>query len=269
MKPSVIYDCFTFFNELDILEIRLEELYNVVDRFVIAEATATHQREPKPLYFRDNLNRFQKYLHKISHIIVDFPEQLHPFAGHNEPAGEAYWALERFQRNKIIDILKTCCRRKDTIIISDVDEIPNAEVVKNYKFEDGIKSLEMDFYYYNLNCKSDEFWKEGKILNYDILQQIDPCGARYTQCESIKNGGWHFSYFGNTDHIAQKIKSFAHKEYNNDEVISLIEQRVNTGQDLFGRPDQPFKTVALQQNIPKYILNNIGKYKEIGFIKND
>lgn len=268
MKPAAIYDCFTFFNELDILEARFNELYDVVDRFVIAEATSTHQRQSKPLYFKENLHRFDKFLHKVSHIVVDFPEQLQPFAGHNEPAGEAYWALERFQRDKLMDVLKQSCRRNDTVIISDVDEIPRAEVVKNYKPSDGIKSLEQDFYYYNLNCKSDDFWKEGKILTFNLLEQVGgPCQARYQQCESIKNAGWHFSYFGNTEHIIQKVKSFAHREYNNEETMSHIEERIKEGKDLFGRLDQPFKTVELQKNLPQYILNNVSKYEEIGLIK--
>ncbi|HZX73462.1 MAG TPA: hypothetical protein VFE57_03515, partial [Cyclobacteriaceae bacterium] len=67
----MVVDCFTFFNELDLLEIRLNILNETVDRFVLVEATRTFQNNPKPLYFNENKKRFEAFLPKITHIIVD------------------------------------------------------------------------------------------------------------------------------------------------------------------------------------------------------
>ena len=66
----MIYDCFPFFNELDLLEIRLNELSGVVDRFVLSEAELTHNGDRKPLYFNEHKDRFAKFADKIIHIIV-------------------------------------------------------------------------------------------------------------------------------------------------------------------------------------------------------
>ena len=66
-----IWDCFTFFNELDILELRLRELAPVVDRFVIAEATKTFANEAKPVHFAENRARFAEFLPKIVHVVKD------------------------------------------------------------------------------------------------------------------------------------------------------------------------------------------------------
>lgn len=114
----MLYDCFTFFNELEILEIRLHELDRVVDRFVLVEATRTHSGEPKPLYYDENKRYFSRWKTKIIPIIVDdMPESDNP------------WTRERYQRDAIGRGLHQCSP-DDTILISDVDEIPAAQRVK-------------------------------------------------------------------------------------------------------------------------------------------
>jgi beta-1,4-mannosyl-glycoprotein beta-1,4-N-acetylglucosaminyltransferase len=113
----MIYDCFTFFNEYTQLEIRLSELYSVVDKFVIVEATTTFSGEKKPLYFQQNKEKFNAYSNKIIHVVVnDMPK----------PLNGDRWPVEEFQRNCIIRGLSNCTD-KDIILISDVDEIPSKE----------------------------------------------------------------------------------------------------------------------------------------------
>src|SRR4051812_5983866 len=95
----MIYDCFTFFNELDLLEIRLNELDPVVDKFVLVEATKTHQGKEKPLYFTMNKSRYEKFLPKIIHVVVDtYPDY----------EGQSAWLLEHHQRNMIMKGLEGC-----------------------------------------------------------------------------------------------------------------------------------------------------------------
>ena len=113
----MIYDCFTFFNELDLLEIRLNVLNDVVDRFVLVEATKTHSGKDKPLYFNDNKERYKAFQHKVIHVIVD-----------DYPPFVTAWTYENHQRNAILRGL-TQANPDDAIMISDLDEIPRPDLV--------------------------------------------------------------------------------------------------------------------------------------------
>jgi beta-1,4-mannosyl-glycoprotein beta-1,4-N-acetylglucosaminyltransferase len=110
-----VYDCFTFFNELDLLELRLTELSGLVDRFVIVESTLTHMGAPKPLYYADNKERFAAFRDRIIHIVVD---DMPDAAAEKDP-----WVREVGQRNAIARGLSGA-RPSDRIIVSDLDEIP-------------------------------------------------------------------------------------------------------------------------------------------------
>src|ERR1700722_9865012 len=114
----MIYDCFTFFNELELLELRLHELAGVVDKFVLVEATETHTNKPKPLYYQENRARFSAFHDKIIH--VTHAKML---------KSSDTWIPETFQRNCIGRGLKDC-RPDDFVLVSDLDEIPRADVVK-------------------------------------------------------------------------------------------------------------------------------------------
>lgn len=252
-KPA-IYDCFPFNNEFDVLQIRLAELYDVVDRFIITEATKTHSGKPKPLYFKDNLHRFEKYLNKITHIMID-----------DYPALDN-WSIERHQRDCAMRGLGKC-KDNDIVIVSDLDEIPSAEVVKQYKTEYGIRGLEQKLYYYNFHCQAVDLWKEAKILPFGLLKQITPCGARYTQCESIPNGGWHFSYLGSISDIVKKIEDTPHQEYNkpNFNNKEWIEQAIKNNLDLFGR-NLKYTYVNLDNSYPKFVNENKDYFEYKGLL---
>ena len=118
-----IYDCFTFYNELDLLEIRLNELDPIVDHFVLCEAPVTFKGKPKPLLFKENRERFERFLPKIAHIVVD-----------DMPTGpdkkSVYWQRQTFQRNAIRRGLGDA-DADDFIILSDLDEIPRATAVES------------------------------------------------------------------------------------------------------------------------------------------
>jgi beta-1,4-mannosyl-glycoprotein beta-1,4-N-acetylglucosaminyltransferase len=123
-----IFDCFTFFNELEILDIRLNTLNDYVDYFVLVEATKTHSGKEKELYYLKNKEKFKKFEDKIIHVIVDdMPERKE---GQDEVSYR--WQLENFQRNAIMRGLKNC-KDDDIIIISDADEIPNPKKFEEIK----------------------------------------------------------------------------------------------------------------------------------------
>ena len=114
----MIFDCFTFFNELEILAIRLNEMSPVVDRFVLVEAKRTYQGQPKPLYYNDNKYLFKQYQKKLIHIVTDFPDNIPNYY----PKKSAAWRREYFQRDQIALGLKSA-KKNDLVIVADVDEI--------------------------------------------------------------------------------------------------------------------------------------------------
>lgn len=256
LRPK-IYDCFPFFNELDILEIRFNELYDVVDRFIIVEATKTHGGTDKPLYFLDNLKRFEKFLHKVTHIVVQ-----------EYPALDS-WSIERHQRDSIMKGL-TDCKDNDIIMISDVDEIPKAETIKQYDPAKGLCCLRQKLYYYYLNCQATQDWDWLRILPYGKMKTMSPCEVRYTvnydtEKQIIKDGGWHLSYMGGIDMIIEKIGASAHQEYNTPEIKdrATVTNLVENAKDVFQRPLQyEFRLVA-DCDLPEHVRNNLDKYAHL------
>ena len=227
-KGSKIIDCFTFYNELDMLKFRLEYLYDTVDHFVLVEATRTHAGNPKSLYFQDNKHLFQPYLDKIVHVVVE-----------DMPDGNDPWVRERFQRNAIRRGTSNIkLNDNDKIIISDLDEIPDRNTIKSLGFiKEGIHALCQDLYYYNLNTRVDVIWKHPKIVNYRTYLLYSPDSVRMGHIDyEINKGGWHLSYFGNAQFIRNKIQNYAHQEHNLDEYKETIDTRIKNKVDIFDRP---------------------------------
>ena len=262
----MLYDCFIFFNELELLEIRLNELNKIVDKFVIVEATKTFSGKDKELFFKKNQHLFKQFLNKIIYIVVDdFPNSSSP------------WDFETHQRNAISRGLKDC-QPDDIIMISDVDEIPNTETIESVKNNLGIKKLIQNFYYYYLNVlvltkklfkKIPVPWLYGtRIVFYKEF--TDAQSIRTTQeGKYIQNGGWHFSYLGDEKQIRTKIESFSHQEFNTKEITDLenIEKAITKNKDLFGRKGYKYETIRIDDTYPKYILDNLDKFKHL--IKNN
>lgn len=275
----MIYDCFSFFNELDILEIRLNILNDVVDKFILVEATKTHSGKEKPLYYKENIERFSKFKDKIIHIVID-----------EYPNLQTSWEYENYQRNCIVKGLSDA-KANDIILVSDVDEIPNPNAVKANLNNDKIKIFEQKMYFYYLNYLDvkEPLWTSGtRMLTYEQFQNgLDNINFNY--CEYfieklnqgttatkirmykdglyIKNGGWHFSYLGGTKAIINKIKAFAHQEFNNDifkQENELI-QKIYDGKDLYNRKEHLYKAVKLNSSYPQYILDNQEKYAHLIF----
>jgi len=259
----MLYDCFIFFNELELLEIRLNELDSIVDKFVLVEATKTHTDKPKELIFEQNKEKFSKFLDKIIHIVVDdFPK--------GTPLD-----LEIYQRNAIQRGLINA-KPEDIILVSDVDEIPRPEVVLQVKDMSGIKTLEQNFYYYYLNVLNKSPWLHGtKVLFYKDFTTAQEIRMS-SHIPLIKNGGWHFSYFGGMEQIKLKIQSFHHQEFNKSKYTDLkkIEKRMRNNKDVFERKGYKNKTVPIDDTYPKYIINHLDKFKhfikpqKINFLKN-
>ena len=261
-----VIDCFIFYNELDMLEFRLTELNDVVDYFVLVECIKTHSNKDKELYFENNKNRFSKFLDKIIHIIVkdNIPQT---------PCPRGPWDREEYQRYCIDEgIKKLNLNNDDIIIIADLDEIPDAKTVLNIKNNnglDGIYYLEMDLYYYNITCRYDNKWLQPKILNYgSYIKYNNPHVIFKIHVQQyvpiIKNGGWHFSYFGDVEFIKNKIRTFLHHEdYDNDFILNdeRITKQIQNSSDLFERPNETFNYIDVNDNT--YLPSKYEEFKHI------
>jgi beta-1,4-mannosyl-glycoprotein beta-1,4-N-acetylglucosaminyltransferase len=278
----MVYDCFTFFNELDLLEIRLNILSGVVDRFVLVEARQSFQRATKPLYYAENKDRFASFADRIDHIVVDsFPED-----------ASGAFSCESWQRNAISRGLDGA-EVGDTILISDVDEIPRPECVARAAERRGVTVFRQLLFGYFLNyqhLRADgmpgTLW--GGTVAYrhraraDLPQRYrdlryleggkgEPFATRaraalrtvrrFGQLEGrahiVNNGGWHFSYLGGVESIASKLESFSHVEYNTesfksrDAILTAIKEK----RDLFGRAGR-YGLVPLDQRFPIWLRTN-------------
>ncbi len=261
---DMVIDTCTFFNELELLEIRLNELDPVVDAFVIVEATQTHQGRPKPLYFQENKHLFEKFLPKIRHSVVEFPENLPLEIARDQEQYPANWARERLQRNKIKEQLLNC-KPTDIIIISDLDEIPSAEAVAKYKPEMGICFFEMGSFYYFFNTKVGT-WTHAKIMPWGDLINRTPSFVRNKEAGNSMEffGGWHYSYMGGADRILKKYQSFAHQEYNPEghQTVGGIEKMLEEGMNI--NSGNPFN-YEFYHHYPKFVIDNMDRFKKEGF----
>ena len=278
-KKIKIYDAFIFFNELDLLEIRLNILNSAVDYFVIVEATRTFTGVSKPLYYEINKDRFVAFKEKIIHIIVDdTPDSLkeledryetanaldrqiinYCFKTRNIPKNQPQWLREFYQKEQIQKgFLKTL--DNDICYISDVDEIWNPDILIDYSRNTIFKFEEIVYAYY-LNNRSSEDWygtfasKYKKIKNKSINHLDTPSITKYTY---IKNGGWHFTNQGGADAIKTKLESYGHQEFNNEKIKSQINQQIEDNKDFVGRK---FKFWVDDSELPEYIKNNKQKYQ--------
>ncbi len=259
-KPK-IYDCFMFFNELELLEVRLNELYGKVDKFVIVESTKTFQGNPKPLYFKENAQRFAKFADKIFWVLID------------DPVSDS-WANESFQRNQIMRAL-VGCKNNDIIMISDLDEIIRASSVdtiveclsaKKYPYV----HCEQTFYRFFLNVQERAPWIGSSATTYGFLKQKSPqflrdsrttpirLGKKSPFLPIIKNSGWHFSWMGGIDRLILKLESFSHAELNKPEYKNFHALKTLLSQDC--------NLVAIDDSYPKFVLQNLSSLREVGFI---
>jgi beta-1,4-mannosyl-glycoprotein beta-1,4-N-acetylglucosaminyltransferase len=247
----MIYDCIPFFNELDLLELRMEELGDVVDRFVIVEATVTHAGTPKPLLFAENRARFEPWASRIIHVVVN-----------DMPPGPDPWARERYQRDAIARGL-TAAQQGDAIIVSDADEIPSADAVRRWRQGHDARQFTQLFCYYWMNCVGG-FWAGSRIVPFHQLHRFAGMSAlRHTDLPSLDNGGWHFSFLGGADAIRAKLAAYAHQDlntprYNAEVYLAAV---TSLGLDLFGRGGMDFDFRDVDHRFPAAVSRHPERYR--------
>jgi beta-1,4-mannosyl-glycoprotein beta-1,4-N-acetylglucosaminyltransferase len=252
-----VFDCFTFYNELDLLEIRLNELNDVVDCFVLVEAEKSHQNKIKPLFFNENKDRYSKFLNKIIHIIVK-----------EEEFNNEAWHNEKLQRNKILNGLSSATDN-DAIIVSDLDEIPSKDSVETaIKNNNTLSVFEQILHYYYLNTPVSvygSFYNYGSVLlkksQFEQNTEIVRDWNFKKNFAKIQNGGWHFSFLGNQDNAMNKINNYAHTEFNHLD-YNTVNSRLENLKDPFGRSGHNLIVANNLNYLPKYVQSNLDRFSQ-------
>ena len=259
----MILDCFTFFNELDLLEGRLEYLYSHVDFFILTEANLTFAGNPKPMHFRNNLKRYKQYLDKVLY----WPLWLDKTAldtSYN-PITNSHWLVEHTQRNYLALAAKQFSE-DSIVLINDLDEIPLISAIQeSIKYLNEFKAITLlqDYYWYNLKQKQMNPWPGTVVTTNLQMQSQSPQffrDARW-QLPSLKNAGWHLSFWSDEQTIALKIREGSHQELNQPHFDNLthIKNQIENGLDLYNR-DNPMIKVDSKE-LPKDLVDIFGKYE--------
>ena len=253
----MVFDCFTFFNELDVLEIRLEELKGVVDYFVLLEAGETFTGKPKPFVFDQNKNRFSAY--PICHIMLPrFPPHL-----------ATAWDREGYSRDQLLTGLERLkARPSDIVMISDVDEIPPSGVVWEHAraLSRGSRGTPLVYsqsmYYYYVNCLTDQPWYSTRMTRLGEVSSLQ--SLRKSPGMVVPGAGWHFSYLGGPARIREKIEAFSHTEYDLPQYKDRdhLHRCLREGVDLFGR-ESTLQFVPQDDTFPRHLFQNQDRFSHL------
>ncbi len=274
----MIYDCIPFFNELDILKLRLHIMSPYVDKFVIEEAAVTFSGDPKPMIFAQNRKMFAEFEDKIIYVPVEI----------TPPEITVTHERDKYQKNQLIRGLGNC-NADDIIIFSDVDEIPNPKVLKDVidNFDTSkVYHLAQRMFYCFLNmeeisgsllsitgefagvpkkqCLGTKVCSVGNLPKDGIvyLREVSPSDASSVR---VADGGWHFGYMGGNGEknvarrISEKVQAAAHQEYNEAKYLREAVDRLLCGGDIFGR-DAEFIRVDIDETYPDYLREHMEEY---------
>jgi len=260
-----IVECSPFFDEKDLLKVKLELLYDYIDQFVICESNYTYSGIFKGYNFLNYQDEFKIWQDKIVYLKFEPTQEELNLGRFNA------WDLEYLQRTNYVKNLDD----NDVAIFSDLDEIINPEILYNIRtngLDKDLKHLNMSLYYYYLNCKGvgiyNSNWNSVFLAKVSYIKEnnIHPINQRNKPVNCIENAGWHFSYLGGVEKIRNKIKSFSHQELNNDYYTNYnhLLYCIDNGIDYIGRIGYDWKFVDIKE-FPLKLYNIIIKYTE--FIK--
>lgn len=288
-----IFDCFQFFDENMMLDIRLNVLNEHVDYFIIVENLYMHSGKRKKQNF--DIKNFTKFKDKIIYVLVDeLPNDLFDISKFSEPNKtnrtiDNTLKIEHNQRNKILEGLKNS-NDEDLILISDVDEIPKLENIKN-KIKSKIIMFRQQLYYYKFNLVyngviwsgtkgvkkkdliSPQWLRDIKDRKYPIWRfDIIFNKMKYNNIQFIDDGGWHFTNFKSPKELEIKLNNFGHhaefKESGKD--IKFIEKMIKENRAIYDykadmKNDKWLGEKKLEKTgidrLPEYIKANKDIYK--------
>ena len=266
----MIYDCFSYWDEDLLLDLRLNILDKFVDYFVVVEGNKTWQNNPKKLRF--DINKFKEFKDKIIYIpVTDLPD------------GDDPYLRENYQRNCILKGLNET-KPDDIIIISDLDEIPDPNKIKFFKSKMKYAVFKQMHFYYKINLQSqiNPFWFGSRICVRKYLKS--PQWLRDLKFKKrpfwrldkfrlnniITDGGWHFCNLKSPENLLYKYKNlcetndpYTFKEKIDEKFLQLdeIKKKVDNGSDIIGR-NETFRPIILDKRFPNYILKNRQQFED-------
>ena len=261
-----VYDCFQYFNEDHIVDLRLNILDPYVDYFVISESTKTHQGKNKKINF--DINNFPKFKDKIIFVVANYDKEIN-FKKHT--GGES--PIEQHQRNCLIEGIKTA-KPDDTIILSDSDEIPDLTLINQIKNNKKFIAFSQKMFMYKLNLQNlnESNWIGSKLTKKKYISSMQalrnlkfkdyPFWRVDKKDLQIIKGGWHFSFLQSPGQILNKIRSYSHGEFDQKNINEKnIKEKIFKNEDIFNRGFS-LKKVNLDNSYPEYILKNKKKFLE-------
>jgi len=255
-----VFDCFMVYDELEMALARMHILRDVVDYHIVVEAHETHSGGPKSLNFKDNSYLFEEFASKIVYVYVP---QL-------SDGVRDSWQREAFQRSRIGEgLARMEVQPDDLVIVSDCDEIIHPDVIPQVR---EAASCQADMYYFRLNYRATHQPWGINICRYRV--QPDPCGVRTAASfpadrQKFDHAGWHFTYFYRTpEEVIAKINAFMHHQHADIDPRlrdpKYVARGLTEGLDLFKdvlMRDIGLRRVELEPTLPKYILDNLGKFQ--------
>lgn len=280
IKKYKIYDCIPFFNELDILELRLELLYDYVDYFVISECDSTFSGENKPFYFDDNKEKYKKYSDKIIHLkhykTKDYLILENNYNGEKKiiydkiinrlsfmikspktDYGQPHWCRDFFHK-ELTMLGLDICKPDDIILFGDCDEIPEPSKLI-FDGDAYVLNQKNMMYYLNTENKTNN-WHGTLIIKYSNLIDGSCMFTRDSRMsfKKIDSAGWHLSWMGGKERMLQKLQSWGHQEYNNQYFKNQISSNFNSNTDILDR------NIVIKSDDMK----NIYSEKIVSFVEN-
>ena len=290
-----IFDCFMYFDEEQVLDLRLNVLYQNVDYFVIVESIYNHKGEKRNLLF--NSQKFEKFNDKIIYLVYDkIPQLVEPIKEtDNEKEKDGKYIMnalyrENAQRDFILEGLKSA-KKDDLILISDVDEIPKLSSVNLNQIKNEIILFKQDMFYYKYNLSLPNFkWtgtkavKKKNLVSPQWLRNVKDrkypfyrfdtffSYKKYIDIKIINDGGWHFSNIKSPEMIEHKLRSYLHHREFDQVSLSIeeINELVKKKQAIYDlrvdkRVNKVGNGVILEnfemKKLPNHINDNIDKYK--------
>lgn len=279
-----MFDCCIINNEIDLLEIRMNTLNKVVERFVVVESNLTHSGKPKRMWFTENKKRFSKFEDKIIHLVYQGYE-----VKDDKVDTHIVWYNENTQRNTILECLKIAQPKDGLLYISDADEIVKPDKLllgRQMYYSTGCLinfGLEQCMYYLNYNFKGFKQVRGSMLYNVERAKEIgpligladtSPTGYRWhmvadgteAQWPTVWDAGWHFSTLGDPKNIQYKLESNAHRFCDTDEYKNeaRINQCISEGSHVYDM-DRYKDTKLVKREIsfmPKYVQQNMYKYRK-------
>lgn len=263
-----VVNCFPFFDELDLLKIRLHELDPWVDRFVLVECSETYTGIKKPLHFAENKEMFKEFLPKITHL--EFP--ILKGLGHPKNSNECEVMRENPQRAYMMEGLKECSD-DDIILIGDLDEIPRGmdfeEVFKTKPFATHKVFLHAAYFFY-MNLYRPGGWPGTIMLPYKNLVSVFNSSPQLVMksrrkhsvkaTKGTKDRGWHFTFMGGFEAVRSKEKAYGHWDKHLNETEEMTRNKMKEGYTFRGRS---LVRVPIDESFPEWFVENIDNFKHL------